>query len=104
ETMLQLLQLVEGYENEDFDLGPSAVEASGPEMMVVDGGEHEIGAPAQGFAYDNERARHAVELATFEIDRTPVSNGAYLQFMEETGAEPPLYWERDDGGWALTTM
>jgi iron(II)-dependent oxidoreductase len=104
ETMLQLLQLVEGYENEDFDLGPSAVEASGPEMIVVDGGEHEIGAPAQGFAYDNERARHAVELATFEIDRTPVSNGAYLQFMEETGAEPPLYWERDDGGWALTTM
>ncbi len=25
--------------------------------------------------------------------------------MEETGAEPPLYWERDgDGGWVLTNM
>ena len=104
ETMLQLLQLVDDYENDGFDLGPAAAEASGPEMIAVDGGEHEIGAPARGFAYDNERARHAVELAPFEIDRTPVSNGTYLQFMEETGAEAPLYWERDDGGWALTTM
>jgi iron(II)-dependent oxidoreductase len=105
ETMLQLLQLVEGYENEDFDLGPSAVpEGPGPEMIRIDGGEHEIGAPACGFAYDNERPRHTVEVATFEIDRTSVSNGTYLQFMEETGAEPPLYWERDGGGWVLTTM
>ncbi len=105
ETMLQLLQLVEGYENEVLDLGPSAVpEVFGAEMIRVDRGEHEVGAPARGFAYDNERPRHAVELAAFEIDRTPVTNGTYLQFMEETGAEPPLYWERDDGGWALTTM
>jgi iron(II)-dependent oxidoreductase len=105
ETMLQLLQLVDGYESEALDLGPSAVpEGPGPEMIEVDGGEHEIGAPARGFAYDNERPRHTVEIAAFEIDRTPVSNGTYLQFMEETGAEPPLYWEQDDGGWVLTTM
>jgi iron(II)-dependent oxidoreductase len=104
ETMLQLLQLVEGYENESLELGPSALSSEAPAMIAVDGGEHEIGAPARGFAYDNERARHTVELAAFEIDRTPVSNGTYLQFMEETGAEPPLYWERDDGGWVLTTM
>jgi len=104
ETMLQLLQLVAGYENEGLTLGPSAVEAPGSEMIKINGGEHEIGAPARGFAYDNERARHAVELKSFEIDRTPVTNGAYIQFMEETGAEPPQYWERDGGGWALTTM
>ena len=37
-------------------------------------------APAPGgFAYDNERRRHTVELAAFEIDRTPVSNGAYAE-------------------------
>jgi iron(II)-dependent oxidoreductase len=105
ETILQLLQLVEGYENESFRLGPSIVpDVGGPEMLRVDGGEHEIGAPAGGFAYDNERSCHTAELAPFEIDRTPVTNGAYIQFMEETGAEPPLYWERDAGGWALTTM
>jgi iron(II)-dependent oxidoreductase len=105
ETMLQLLQLVDGYRAEGFDLSPAALpKTPGPEMVAVKGGAHEIGAPARGFAYDNERSRHTVELAPFEIDRTPVSNGTYLQFMEETGAEPPLYWERDDGGWVLTTM
>ena len=104
ETMLQLLQLVEGYENDLLDLGPTAVIEGGPEMIAVDGGEHEVGAPARGFAYDNERSRHTVELARFEVDRTPVSNGTYLQFMEETGAEPPLYWEPDGGGWVVTTM
>jgi gamma-glutamyl hercynylcysteine S-oxide synthase len=104
ETMLQLLQLVDGYELAGMDLGPSAAPGvSGAEMVRVEGGEHEIGAPARGFAYDNERRRHAVELAPFEIDRTPVTNATYLQFMEETDAEPPLYWERDvGGGWVRT--
>jgi iron(II)-dependent oxidoreductase len=104
ETMLQLLQMVDGYEPLDAaDGGPSAPSEPGPETVVVAGGEHEIGAPANGFAYDNERTRHTVELAPFEIDRTPVANAAYIQFMEETGAEPPLYWEAGDGGWVLTT-
>ena len=31
----------------------------------------------------------------FEIDRTPVTNGAFAEFVAETGAEPPMYWERD---------
>ena len=32
-------------------------------MVRVDGGAHEIGAGADGFAYDNERPRHRVEVA-----------------------------------------
>lgn len=102
ETMLQLLQLVDGYEPlRESDTGPSAAPASpGPEMVAVDVGEYEVGAAATGFAYDNERPRHAVMLAAFEIDRTPVTNGAYVAYMEATGAEPPLYWEGDAGaGW-----
>ncbi len=73
-----------------------------PDAVVIEAGSYEIGAPADGFAYDNERPRHVVELDTFEIDRTPVTNGAYVRFMEETGAEPPLYWERDAEGWVDT--
>jgi iron(II)-dependent oxidoreductase len=102
ETMLQLLQLVDGYEPlRESDTGPNAAPAPpGPEMVAVEGGEYEVGAPATGFAYDNERPRHAVTLAPFEIDRTPVTNGAYVAYMEATGAEPPLYWEGDAGaGW-----
>jgi iron(II)-dependent oxidoreductase len=116
ETMLQLLQMVDDYAppshlkarltspliadiaNED-----EVTVGEGPTIRI-DAGEYEIGAPARGFAYDNERPRHTVELAAFTIDRTPVDNATYLRFMEETGAEPPLYWERDAGGWVLTRM
>jgi gamma-glutamyl hercynylcysteine S-oxide synthase len=119
ETMLQLLQMVDGYElpaerlrtpadvselsvpygpiNSDTPLGAAGART---EMVLVEGGEHEIGAAATGFAYDNERPRHAVTLAPFELDRTPVTNAAYIAYMEATGAEPPLYWEGDaEAGW-----
>jgi gamma-glutamyl hercynylcysteine S-oxide synthase len=99
ETMLQLLQMVDGYVCRDAGhLSPHV-----PDTVVVDGGNYEIGAPPTGFAYDNERPRHAVELAAFEIDRTPTTNAAYIDYMEDTGAESPMYWERDDdAGWVLT--
>ena len=103
ETMLQLLQMVERYEPVERWPVPEA-EYSDQEMVLVDGGTHEIGAPDAGFAYDNERPRHEVELDAFWIDRTPVSNAEYTAFVEETGAEPPMYWSRDGDGWARTTM
>jgi len=104
ETMLQLLQLVDGYEPPPRPA--TEPPPPGPEALAVEGGEHEIGAPGleRGFSYDNERPRHTVELAPFEIDRTPVSNGAYIAFIEDSGAEPPLYWQRDGGDWIDTAM
>jgi iron(II)-dependent oxidoreductase len=106
ETMLQLLQMVDGYEPVGGDLttAPEPV-SDGPETVAVEAGEQEIGAGPTGFAYDNERRRHTVELAGFEIDRTPVTNASYLAFVEETGAEAPLYWEPDgEGGWVSAAM
>jgi gamma-glutamyl hercynylcysteine S-oxide synthase len=108
ETMLQLLQLVEGYElpsglkRDDISPRIPGTDAYG-ETVAIAGGEYDVGAPTRGFAYDNERPRHTVILDAFEIDRTPVSNGAYVSYMEETGAEPPLYWERDGDGWVDTS-
>lgn len=98
ETMLQLLQLVEGYEL-TLPIGTAAV-AGGPETIALPAGAYEVGAPPEGFAYDNERGRHTVELAAFEIDRTPVTNAAYIEFMDATGTEPPDHWQPDgEGGW-----
>jgi gamma-glutamyl hercynylcysteine S-oxide synthase len=104
ETMLQLLQMVDGYEPGRID-GTVAGEpvTDGLEMVRVEGGAHEVGAPAEGFAYDNERPRHVVELPGFEIDRTPVTNAAFADFLVDAGGEPPAYWERDGDGW-LTTV
>jgi iron(II)-dependent oxidoreductase len=73
-----------------------------PGSIRIEAGSYEIGALAEGFAYDNERPRHAVELEAFEIDCFPVTNGAYTEFVEETGAEPPMYWEREWDGWVHT--
>jgi gamma-glutamyl hercynylcysteine S-oxide synthase len=106
ETMLQLLELVDGYEPPLPELSqlrdPLPDE---PETIAIGGGAYEIGAPplSEGFSYDNERGRHRVELAPFGIDRLPVANAAYALFVEETGAEPPMYWAADgEGGWVST--
>jgi iron(II)-dependent oxidoreductase len=104
ETMLQLLQMVDGYEPAPGAPAPPAEPlGGGAETIAVEAGEHRIGAPDEGFAYDNERRRHTAPLDAFEIDRVPVDNAAYATFIEETGAEPPMYWGRDgEGGWVDT--
>jgi iron(II)-dependent oxidoreductase len=106
ETMLQLLQMVDGYEPvEAWAPEEATPPADGPAMVAVGGGAFEIGAAAAGFAYDNERPRHEVELAPFRIDRTPVTNGRFAQFIDESCGEPPLYWEREgDGAWITTVF
>ena len=127
ETMLQLLMMVDGYklpnssgpvsrhgasleraDTQSAELISEALvrarDAPCLETVRIEGGSYEVGAGAKGFAYDNERPRHTVELEPFEIDRTPVTNASYIRYMEETGAEPPMYWERDGrAGWVLTT-
>jgi iron(II)-dependent oxidoreductase len=105
ETMLQLLQMVDGYEP-PLTAPPAAPEArDGPHMVVIDGGAGDVGAPAGGFAYDNERPRHRIESAGFRIDRRPASNCDFAEFLAESDADPPLYWEGDGaGGWVSTVF
>jgi iron(II)-dependent oxidoreductase len=103
--MLQLLQMLDvPYRPAEADrerFEPDRIEAPGGTVRI-EAGTYEIGAPARGFAYDNERPRHTVELPAFAIDRTPVTNATYAEFMEDSGAEPPMYWERDGGDWVDT--
>src|SRR5438874_6311941 len=72
------------------------------------------------FAFDNEKPHHKVFLENFLIDRAPVSNGDYLEFMNDGGYQDfrwwhsagwekvtaehwraPLYWEQPDGEWMI---
>jgi iron(II)-dependent oxidoreductase len=64
----------------------------------VPAGRFPIGAPAGGFAFDNERPRHAIELPAFRIARRPVTNGSWLHFCEGGGYERREWWS--DEGWA----
>jgi gamma-glutamyl hercynylcysteine S-oxide synthase len=94
ETMLQTLKLAEPGVYEPTRRPLPAEVARGPGTVVVEGGTFAMGDPGAGFAYDNERPRHEVHVDTFEIDRLPVTNGAYMEFVED-GGERPLYWTED---------
>ena len=101
ETMLQTLQIAPpGTLRREPEHPPvhGARHAQG-EMVAVEGGPFLMGAgPEAGFSYDNERPQHEVHVPAFEIDRAPVSNGAYLEFVEEGGYSRPEWWSEE--GWA----
>ena len=76
ETMLQTLALAEPGVFAPPERRPAPIGTTRTGGMIrIDGGPFVAGAPA-GFAYDNERPRHEVDLPAFEIDARPVTNGA----------------------------
>lgn len=70
---------------------------TGLELVEVPAGPCVIGAPPTGFAYDNERPRHEVELPAFRIGRVAVTNGAFREFVEHGGYRRREWWSR--AGW-----
>jgi iron(II)-dependent oxidoreductase len=95
ETMLQTIQL-SGLHHPGG--GPAAVRFGAGEV-VVDAGSFVMGTSDEPWAYDNERPAHDVTLESFAIDVTPVTNNDWAMFLIETGAEPPMSWERDGAAW-----
>ncbi|MGB0721462.1 MAG: ergothioneine biosynthesis protein EgtB [Gammaproteobacteria bacterium] len=87
------------------------------------GGIREIGASGEGFAFDNETPRHRVLTRDHRLADRLVTNGEFLEFMEDGGYDDPalwladgwylirregwrnpLYWERTDDGWKQFTL
>jgi iron(II)-dependent oxidoreductase len=66
--------------------------------LQIPAGAFAMGAGEDGFAYDNERPRHTVELPGFAIARRPVSNRSWMHFSEGGGYERREWWSRE--GWA----
>lgn len=64
----------------------------------INGGIFSVGDEGNGFAWDNERPCHNVLLHPFRIADRLVTNGEWLQFMEDGGYRNPLLWLSD--GWA----
>jgi iron(II)-dependent oxidoreductase len=114
ETMLQTLQLAEPGVYSPERRPPGGAAATG--TILVEAGSFAMGDAGDGFAYDNERPRHEVDLPAFRIDRAPVTNAAFAEFVadggyrrrelwseagwgfrESEGWERPLYWTADGG-------
>lgn len=69
-----------------------------PSFAEVPGGPFAMGSGGDGFAYDNERPRHEVDVPPFRISRTPTTNATFLRFVEGGGYERREWWS--DEGWA----
>jgi gamma-glutamyl hercynylcysteine S-oxide synthase len=116
ETMLQTLQLsgvaYATPPHDDLRTPPR------PQDVLVPAGSFTLGTNEQPWAYDNERPAQVVELPAFSVERHPVTNERFAEFVEDGGylkrrywsddgwhwlraerVAAPLYWERARGGW-----
>jgi iron(II)-dependent oxidoreductase len=99
ETMLQTMAIAGLLRAQDRALRDAPIDGDSPAgWLHMPGGPFSMGAGEEGFAYDNERPRHTVEVAGFEIARRPVSNGSWMRFSEGGGYERREWWS--DEGWA----
>jgi iron(II)-dependent oxidoreductase len=124
ETMLQTLQLKQGEPyHPDQRMAPPEAGRADTGMVRFPGGLVQIGTDDRREAYDNERARHTVRVAPFDVDITPVRNGDYFEFLDAGGygnpewwspagrdwlrearVDAPKYWYRSGGAWWTRAM
>lgn len=88
------------------------------EWISFQEGLYEIGHTGDGFCFDNELPSHKAYLQDFQISNRLVTNGEFLEFMEDggytnfnlwhdegwhfvqnNGIAHPLYWHYHDGAW-----
>ena len=88
------------------------------EMIKIPGGIYELGFPRDDFCYDNELPEHKTYLNPYEIDKYPVVNREFIEFIDAGGYQnyrfwlsdgwdlvnekqwnAPLYWRKIDGQW-----
>ena len=93
------------------------------DWIASEGGVTEIGFEGSGFHYDNEGPRHRVYVQPHRLASHLVTNGEYLEFMQEGGYRDarywlsegwaavqergwgaPLYWENLDNRWFMMTL
>ena len=98
-------------------------ERNATDFLTIQEGGYAIGFEGEGFCFDNEMDRHKVYLNEYRISRSLVSNGEYLEFMNDGGyrdfkfwhaegwdwvksktVSAPLYWHFIDGKWMHYTL
>jgi iron(II)-dependent oxidoreductase len=99
ETMLATLQLMDDPSYRPVAPPPPSSPSGGlPDDVEIPAGPFVMGTDDDAWAYDNERPAHVVHLPAFRIDTVPVTNRAYLGFIEDGGYDEPHWW--GDEGWA----
>jgi len=119
ESFLQLRQLLGYPAPVGRPVRPATMHEANDDV-TLHGGEFEQGASprAEGFVFDNEKWAHPVSVGAFTVARRPVTQAAFLSFVEDGGyrrddlwsstgrawrelaqADHPAYWRRTGAGW-----
>jgi len=80
---------------------PASMPAKVEPMRFAPGrvGPAEVGAPADGFAFDSERPRHAVLLHPHALADRTVTNGEWAEFIADGGYSTPTLWLSEGWDW-----
>lgn len=78
------------------NIEPDKVKASNLKFYEFNSGLREFGTDKH-FHFDNESPVHKQYLNNFKIANRPVTNGEYIEFIEDNGYSKPQYWLSD--GW-----
>lgn len=108
-----------GYRSPAVPELPHDLPKQSPRRTIA-AGTIELGADDSRFRFDNEKTRHTVSFPAYAIDLRPVSQGAFLEFVEaggygsldwwsdegqawlfQTGARHPIYWRKKNGLWQV---
>jgi ergothioneine biosynthesis protein EgtB len=70
--------------------------------LKMEAGMYKIGFTGEGFCFDNELGRHQVYLDSYQIRKDLVTNGEFIEFINDGGYErfefwhdEALFWKRD---------
>ncbi|HCT78851.1 MAG TPA: ergothioneine biosynthesis protein EgtB [Micromonosporaceae bacterium] len=96
ETMLATHQLRQGDPVLSAALPPSSHGAVSGEALI-DGGPFLMGTSLEPWALDNERPEHTVDVPAYFIDRAPVTNRQYQEFIDGGGYKDRRWWST--AGW-----
>lgn len=70
------------------------------ETIRIPGGVFPLGAfDDNTFVFDNEKWSHDVTVEPFEIDKTPITQSQFMEFVEANCYEESKYWSRDGWEW-----
>jgi iron(II)-dependent oxidoreductase len=95
ETMLATHQLRQGEPVLQAPPPPTAKPVGGE--VRIEGGEFVMGTSLEPWALDNERPAHPVPVPAFYLDRAPVTNRRYQEFIDDGGYDDPRWWT--EAGW-----
>lgn len=68
-------------------------------FVSIPEGEYSIGYNGYGFCYDNEREAHRILLRPFQIRKSLVTNGEFLDFIKSGGYTRWDHWHSDAWAW-----